>query len=135
MQFYLNNVLCIRREDEPEEGISADIIGNIFHDTAEFFYEWLQQRYGTDTITADMLCDKTFAIREAIQRTLQLMLHTAFDVSWFHPTEEFDRLPETGDSFDYNGLRVTVQAVEHRRILKLRISRIPEEAPEGGDAP
>ena len=94
MQFYLNNVLCIRREDEPEEGISADIIGNIFHDTAEFFYEWLQQRYGTDTITADMLCDKTFAIREAIQRTLQLMLHTAFDVSWFHPTEEFDRLPE-----------------------------------------
>ena len=49
--------------------------------------------------------------------------------------EQFDRLPEAGDSFDYNGLRVTVQAVEHRRILKLRISRIPEEAPEGGDAP
>ena len=49
--------------------------------------------------------------------------------------EQFDRLPETGDSFDYNGLRVTVQAVEHRRILKLRISRVPEEAPEGGDAP
>ena len=49
--------------------------------------------------------------------------------------EQLDRLPETGDSFDYNGLRVTVQAVEHRRILKLRISRVPEEAPEGGDAP
>ena len=49
--------------------------------------------------------------------------------------EQFDRLPEAGDSFDYNGLRVTVQAVEHRRILKLRITRIPEEDAEGGDAP
>ena len=94
MQFYLNNVLRIRREDDPEEGISADIIGNIFHDTAEFFYEWLQQRYGTDTITADMLCDKNFAIRETIHRELQRMLHAAFDVCWFHPSEEFDRLPE-----------------------------------------
>ena len=48
--------------------------------------------------------------------------------------EQFDRLPETGDSFRYNGLLVTVQAVEHRRVLKLRIERIPEDAPEGGDA-
>ena len=48
--------------------------------------------------------------------------------------EQFDRLPETGDSFRYNGLLVTVQAVEHRRVLKLRIERLPEDAPEGGDA-
>ena len=98
MQFYLNNVLRIRREDEPEEGISADIIGTIFHDTAEFFYEWLQKQYGTSTITADMLCEKKgeerFVIRETIHRELQRMLHTAFDVCWFHPTEDFDRLPE-----------------------------------------
>ena len=94
MRFYLDNVLRIRRDDDPEDGISADIIGNIFHDTAEFFYEWLQQRYGTDTITADMLCDKNFAIREPIHRELQKMLHAAFDVCWFHPTEKFDRLPE-----------------------------------------
>ncbi len=48
--------------------------------------------------------------------------------------EQFDRLPEAGDSFRYNGLLVTVQAVEHRRVLKLRIERLPEDAPEGGDA-
>ncbi len=48
--------------------------------------------------------------------------------------EQFDRLPEAGDSFLYNGLRVTVQSVEHRRILKLRIERLPEAADEGGDA-
>ena len=48
--------------------------------------------------------------------------------------EQFDRLPETGDSFTYNGLRITVQSVEHRRILKLRIERASEDAQEGGDA-
>ena len=48
--------------------------------------------------------------------------------------EHFDRLPEAGDSFRYNGLLVTVRSVEHRRILKLRIERIPDEADEGGDA-
>ena len=90
MQFYLNNVLRIRREDDPEEGISADIIGNIFHDTAEFFYEWLQQRFGTDTITADML---------QAPKVLETMLDVSFDVSWFHPTEEFDRLPAIRERF------------------------------------
>ena len=104
MQFYLNNVLRIRREDTPEEGISADIIGTIFHDTAEFFYEWLQERYRTSTITADMLCEKkgedTFVIKEAIHRKLQLMLHVAFDVCWFHPTDDFDRLPEIRRRFN-----------------------------------
>ena len=94
MQFYLNNVLRIRQEDTPEEGISADIIGTIFHDTAEFFYEWLQKRYDTSTITANMLCEKNFVIKETIHRELQRMLHTAFDVCWFHPVEDFDRLPE-----------------------------------------
>ena len=90
MQFYLNNVLRIRREDDPEEGISADIIGNIFHDTAEFFYERLQQRSSTDTITADMLYNT---------KELEPMLHTAFDVSWFNPTAEFDRLPVIRERF------------------------------------
>ena len=109
IQFYLNNVLRIRREEDTEESISANIIGNIFHDTAEFFYEWLQEQYHTSTITADMLCEKNFAIKETIHRELQLMLHTVFDVCWFHPTEEFDRLPVIRERFhkpmanDYKG--------------------------------
>ena len=85
MRFYLNHVLRVRREDDPQEGISADIIGTIFHDTAEFFYEWLMQRHGTDVITADMLREPKELVR---------MLHAAFDVCWFHPVKDFDRLPE-----------------------------------------
>jgi len=46
--------------------------------------------------------------------------------------EQFDLLPEVGDSFTYNGLRVTVARIEHRRILLLQIVRIPEAETEGG---
>ena len=85
MQFYLDKVLRIRRDDDPEEGISADIIGNIFHDTAQFFYSWLTKHYGTNVVSKDML---------AHTDVLESMLDTAFDVSWLRPTDDFDRLPE-----------------------------------------
>ena len=42
--------------------------------------------------------------------------------------EQFELLPAEGDSFDYNGLRVTVEKIDGRRILKLRIERVPETA-------
>ena len=44
--------------------------------------------------------------------------------------EQFDKLPEQGDSFTYNGLLVTVEELEQRRIRKLRIA--PAPAAEGG---
>ena len=40
--------------------------------------------------------------------------------------EQFDAIPKEGDSFTYNGLRVTVEKVQQRRIMKLRIQRLPE---------
>ena len=40
--------------------------------------------------------------------------------------EQFDAIPREGDSFLYNGLRVTVEKVQQRRIMKLHIQRLPE---------
>ena len=40
--------------------------------------------------------------------------------------EHFDASPREGDSFLYNGLRVTVEKVQQRRIMKLHIQRLPE---------
>ena len=40
--------------------------------------------------------------------------------------EQFDAIPKEGDSFTYNGLRVTVEKVQQRRIMQLRIQRLPE---------
>ncbi len=44
----------------------------------------------------------------------------------------FDTIPKQGDSFRYHDLLVTVEEMEHNRILKLRIAVVPETA-EGGD--
>ena len=40
--------------------------------------------------------------------------------------EQFDAIPKEGDSFTYNGLRVTMEKVQQRRIMKLHIQRLPE---------
>ena len=40
--------------------------------------------------------------------------------------EQFDAIPQEGDSFTYNGLRVTVEKVQQRRVMQLRIQRLPE---------
>ena len=39
---------------------------------------------------------------------------------------QFDAIPQEGDSFTYHGLRITVEKVQQRRIMKLRIQRLPE---------
>ena len=46
--------------------------------------------------------------------------------------EQFDLLPEQGDSFTYNGLSVTVEELDHRRIRKLRIAPAAASPEEGG---
>ena len=46
--------------------------------------------------------------------------------------EQFTVLPKTGDSFTYHRVSVRVERMEHNRILKLRVTLLPEE--EGGDA-
>ncbi len=45
--------------------------------------------------------------------------------------EQFDLIPGEGESFEYNGLTVTVLQASNRRIMKLNI-RLPENK-EGGD--
>lgn len=44
---------------------------------------------------------------------------------------QFTAIPRPGDSFRYHDLEVTVSAMEHNRILKLRAARLPQ-AEEGG---
>ena len=46
--------------------------------------------------------------------------------------EQFTAIPRPGDSFRYHELEVTVTQMEHNRIRKLRVSRVPA-AEEGGE--
>ncbi len=45
---------------------------------------------------------------------------------------KFAAIPKVGEYFDYHGLRVTVSEMEHNRILRLTVERLPEQE-EGGD--
>ena len=41
--------------------------------------------------------------------------------------EQFTAIPQPGDSFTYHRVSVTVMGMEHNRILKLRVTLLPEE--------
>ena len=45
--------------------------------------------------------------------------------------EQFTAIPQPGDSFRYHRVSVTVMGMEHNRILKLRVTLLPED--EGGE--
>ena len=46
--------------------------------------------------------------------------------------EQFGAIPSEGDSFRYHNLEVTVEKMDHNRILRLKLSVHPEEAEGGG---
>lgn len=46
--------------------------------------------------------------------------------------EQFDIVPEEGDEFVWHRLRVRVAQMRHRRVLKVRVTLLPEEEEEGG---
>ena len=47
--------------------------------------------------------------------------------------EQFGSIPREGDSFRYHNLQVAVEEMDHNRIVRLKLSILPEEA-EGGEA-
>ena len=47
--------------------------------------------------------------------------------------EQFSAIPKVGDSFQYHQVQVTVAAMPHNRILKLKVALLPETE-EGGQA-
>ena len=48
--------------------------------------------------------------------------------------EQFTSIPRVGDSFRYHELEITVSAMEHNRIRKLKVSLLPREEEGGKEA-
>ena len=48
--------------------------------------------------------------------------------------EQFTAIPHVGESFSYHNVSVTVDEMEHNRILKLKVSLLPEKEEGGEDA-
>lgn len=47
--------------------------------------------------------------------------------------EQFTSIPKVGDSFGYHGLEVVVASMDHNRIMKLKVTLLPEEKEGGGE--
>ena len=45
--------------------------------------------------------------------------------------EQFPSIPKKGDSFDYHNLKVSVEDIQHNRILKVRIVQLPVQDEDG----
>ena len=46
--------------------------------------------------------------------------------------EHFAQIPSVNDSFEYEGLTITVAKMDHNRIRKVTV-KLPEENKEGGE--
>jgi CBS domain containing-hemolysin-like protein len=81
------------------------------------------------------LADADLDMEEVLER---LGYEDPEDTEWEHKPlgewvyEHFDVIPAKGDSFDWQGLRVQVEEIDHRRIRTLRITRLPG-AETGGE--
>ena len=112
------------------EDILEELVGEIYdeEDVAEEDFRAL----GPDRweVSADM------EVEELLDR---LGVDDPEDTEWDHKSlgewvyEHFDLIPAEGNRFDWHTLRVTVTGLHGRRIVKLRVERLPEEAPKGGE--
>lgn len=76
MKFYLSSVCGIRVEPDPEEGVDARLMGNIFHNSAEDIYKEILSHSKDNTITRAQLSEYTAdngrLIQPIIDRHFQL---------------------------------------------------------------
>ena len=105
------------------EDILEELVGEIWDEDDEVVEPCVDHGDGSYSFDAGVDIEDAFAFMDYEDPD-----ETDFDHKllgeWAY--EQFDAIPQEGDSFTYNGLRVTVEKVQQRRILQLRIQRLPE---------
>lgn len=107
------------------EDIMEELVGDIWDEHDEVIEEFRPQSDGSYLVDCSADVDDLFDL---------------FDV---HPSEEYDassvsgwiievmeRVPDVGDVFHSDGLEVGITRVEHRRIMEVRVKRLPQEDDE-----
>ena len=105
------------------EDILEELVGEIWDEDDEVVEPCVDHGDGSYSFDADVDIEDAFEFMDYEDPG-----ETDFDHKllgeWAY--EQFDAIPQEGDSFPYNGLRITVEKVQQRRIMKLRIQRLPE---------
>ncbi len=105
------------------EDIIEELVGEIWDEHDEVIETFKKQEDGTYLITCSADLTQLFDLfsidRECDANTVS---------GWV--IEQIGRIPDLGDSFESDGLAVTVTQVDQRRVLEIRVEVLPEEEEE-----
>lgn len=113
------------------EDILEELVGEIWDEEDEAQVDFLPLGDGQWEVGAELDMEDLFE---------RLRYPDPENIDWDHKPigewvyEQFDMIPEAGDSFTWHRLQVTVSSIQRRRILKLRVALLPEEQEGGAEA-
>lgn len=87
MSFFLKHISGLRADKDPQEGLDAPLIGDIFHDTAELIYKYIIQHTGKKVIQKATLSE----LLNNMEQTVGPILDIVFDTIYFHPVDRWKR--------------------------------------------
>ena len=109
------------------EDIMEELVGEIWDEHDEVIEEFRKQSDGSYLVACSADLDDLYDL-------FDMKPSEEYDASsvsgWV--MEEIGRVPDVGDRFRADGLDVCVTRVEHRRVMEIRVRRLPQEdaAPE-----
>ena len=109
------------------EDIMEELVGEIWDEHDEVIEEFQKQSDGSYLVACSADLDDLYDL-------FDMKPSEEYDASsvsgWV--MEEIGRVPDVGDRFRADGLEVCVTRVEHRRVMEIRVRRLPKEdaAPE-----
>lgn len=83
MKFYLSSVCGMRMEQDPEEGIDARLMGNIFHNAAERIYKEIISHARSKTVTREQISAYTRNKGERARKILEKQFETDAGITEF----------------------------------------------------
>lgn len=87
MRFFLTHISGLRAEEEQQEELTAPLIGDIFHDTAELVYKHIMDHTGSRTIQKNTLSQ----VLDNMDSVVGPILDIVFDTVYFHPADRWTR--------------------------------------------
>jgi len=99
-------------------------VGEIWDEHDEIIETFQKQEDGSYLIACSANLDDMYDLFE-----LKGLCDAATVSGWV--LEQVGRVPAEGDRFQAEGLDVTVTQVDHRRVLEIRVSVLPDEEEKG----
>lgn len=116
LSFYYRYVAGLKVTDDPQHMSMAPVLGSVFHDTAQLFYQQLIRRAGSSVIEREQL--NAWVSHPEIH--LEPLLDIIFDVDYFHPIDDAAEREARIQAMVDGGMRVQ-NAYEGEHIIFRRV--------------